>query len=173
MTWVMIERVLAMVAMLLGGHRALGTVFGSSRWDASNPHSRLACYHRQIDDARDALVAHNTLPCRSQLLLYNPRTHRSTLARVGDRGPLHAGIDLSKLVARRLQHNGFEDVVIIPLGTAAPAQPGPSPMVAAALPAARPRPLTPAELRKQLQAAAEQGRVPAMIEAMADVPPPQ
>ena len=163
MSWVMFERVVALVALLAGGHRTLGTVFGSSKWDATNPHSRLACYHRQIDDVHDAVVAHNTLPCRSTLLLYNPRTRQSTIARVGDRGPRHAGIDLSKLVAHRLRHNGREDVVVIPLGPI-----GDEPRLVRASTPTPAAPTTAAEIRRQLQARAETARVPVLVEAMAD-----
>ena len=43
-------------------------------WDRANPHSALACTHREIDDRRDVVVAHNTLPCHSRVWLFNPRT---------------------------------------------------------------------------------------------------
>jgi rare lipoprotein A (peptidoglycan hydrolase) len=110
-----IEQLLALLAVLGGGQLELGTVFGSSKWDPGNPNSRLACYHREIDDARDLVVAHNTLPCKTKVLIFNPRTGRTSIAHVGDRGPRHAGIDLSRRVARQLRHNGFETVLVVPL----------------------------------------------------------
>ncbi len=103
-----------LLSLVQSGQLGMGTVFGSSRWDASNPHSRLACSHREIDD-RTLVVAHNTLPCRTRVWVYNPRTGRSAIAMVMDRGPRHALIDLSKAVAKRLRHNGRENVLVVPL----------------------------------------------------------
>lgn len=115
----LIEQIVAFMAILGSGQMQMATVFGSSSWDAGNPHSRLACYHREIDDERDFVVAHNRMPCRTKVFLYNPRTGRSVVARVGDRGPRHADIDLSLPVARQLRHNGREWVVVVPLPTPA------------------------------------------------------
>jgi rare lipoprotein A (peptidoglycan hydrolase) len=163
-TLIMLERVVAILAVL-GGQWAVGTIFGSSQWDRSNPNSRLACYHRQIDDAHDLVVAHNTLPCRSSVLVYNPRTKKSVLARVGDRGPRRAGIDLSRQVARHLGHNGLETVLVVSLE--APQQKADPVLVAGPLqrtdstgPARRPKGVDTAALRRALQAEAESGRVP-------------
>jgi hypothetical protein len=111
----MVQWVVAMMALFAAGQRELATVFGSSKWDKGNPYSKLACYHREINDATDLVVAHNTLPCRSAVLIHNLRTGRSVMARVGDRGPRHAGIDLSRQVARRLGHNGKEMVMVVSL----------------------------------------------------------
>lgn len=119
----LIEHLVALVAFLGSGQIELGTIFGSSQWDAHNPHSRLACYHREIDDKRDVMVAHRQLPCRTKVLVYNPRTGRAAVARVGDRGPRRAGIDLSVALARRLKHNGYEPVLVMPLSFAAEPEP--------------------------------------------------
>jgi rare lipoprotein A (peptidoglycan hydrolase) len=167
----LLERVVAILAVL-GGQWEVGTIFGSSRWDRSNPNSRLACYHRQIDDAHDLVVAHNTLPCRSPVLVYNPRTGKSVMARVGDRGPRRAGIDLSRQLARRLGHNGLERVLVVSLDPQMPKtdqllvagslqRPGPLRPV----PSLQPSPpkggkLDTAALRRALQAEAESLRVP-------------
>jgi rare lipoprotein A (peptidoglycan hydrolase) len=182
-TLILLERVVAILAVL-GGQWEVGTIFGSSSWDRSNPNSRLACYHRQIDDAHDLVVAHNTLPCRSPVLVYNPRTGKSTLARVGDRGPRRAGIDLSRQVARRLGHNGLEKVLVVSLEPQRQTDPL---LVAGSLqrpaPQARPLPLLPplkgtqkvdtAALRRALQAEAESRRVPVEPEQVdADGPGP-
>lgn len=174
MTLILLERVVAILAVL-GGQWEVGTIFGSSRWDRSNPNSRLACYHRQIDDEHDVVVAHNTLPCRSPVLVYNPRTGKSTLARVGDRGPRRAGIDLSRQVARRLGHNGLEKVLVVSLD---PRKQTDAALVAGSLrrPDPSARPLSPlkgpqkvdtAALRRALQAEAEGSRVPVEPEQLA------
>jgi hypothetical protein len=102
---------LAAVASYAAAPAAVGraTVFSSvDRW---NPATDLACSwsdarHRRLralDDATDAVVAHRDWPCGARVLLVNPRNGRATVARVGDRGPLRAPIDISLLVARRLR----------------------------------------------------------------------
>jgi rare lipoprotein A (peptidoglycan hydrolase) len=123
-----LEKVLLLLQLAGTGQVGVGTIFGSSNWDAHNPHSNLACTHREIDDSKDMVVAHNTLPCHSKVWVFNPRTGRSVMARVADRGPRHALIDMSKGVARRLKHNGMEKVLVVPIpdrplvGTAAALQ---------------------------------------------------
>jgi hypothetical protein len=109
----MLEKVILLLSVLTTGHLGLGTVFGSSRWDRMNPHSRLACLHREINDQKDLVIAHNTLPCGARVWIYNPRTGLSTVARVQDRGPRHAYADLSRAVARRIGHNGREPVFVV------------------------------------------------------------
>jgi rare lipoprotein A (peptidoglycan hydrolase) len=111
----MLEQVILLLSMLASGHLGLGTVFGSSRWDRGNPHSRLACLHREINDRKDLVIAHNTLPCGTRVWIYNPRTGLSTVARVQDRGPRHAYADLSRAVAKRIAHNGHEPVFVMEL----------------------------------------------------------
>lgn len=115
MSSLLLGKLLLMLVTALGGSPQLATVFGAPDWDRGNPNPTLACYHRPIDDARDLVVAHRTLPCRSRVLLVLPRTGRAVVARVGDRGPRRADIDLSVQVARRLRHNGRETVLVIPL----------------------------------------------------------
>jgi rare lipoprotein A len=110
----MIEKVMLLFSLVSSGQMGLGTVFGSSKWDPANPNSRLACNHREIDD-KALVVAHNTLPCHTPVWIFNPRTGRSTLARVEDRGPRHALLDMSRAVARKLRHNGFERVLVVPI----------------------------------------------------------
>lgn len=111
----MLEYLLLTLSLLFGsGHVGVSTIFGHSSWDRSNPHSRLACYHRDISD-RDLIIAHNTLPCGTRVWLFSPRTGLSTTAVVGDRGPRHAYADLSREVARRLAHNGKEQILLVPL----------------------------------------------------------
>lgn len=110
----MLEYLILTLSMLANGHVGVSTIFGHSSWDRSNPHSRLACYHRDISD-RDLIIAHNTLPCGTRVWLFSPRTGLSTTAVVGDRGPRHAYADLSREVARRLAHNGKEPILLVPL----------------------------------------------------------
>jgi len=119
---VLLEQVIAMLVLFsMTGQVQMATVFGSPRWDRGNPNSRLACYqNRRIVDSRDWYVAHNTLPCHTKLLVVNPRTRRAAVAHVADRGPRHADIDLSRLVAQRLEHNGRENIIMIPLGRGDP-----------------------------------------------------
>jgi rare lipoprotein A (peptidoglycan hydrolase) len=110
-----IGKILAMLSLIVNtGQLGLGTVFGSSRWDPHNPNSHLACTHREIDD-KALVVAHNTLPCRAKVWVMNPRTGRSVLAQVMDRGPRHALVDMSRAVARKIRHNGREPVLLVPM----------------------------------------------------------
>ena len=111
----MLDHLILMMSLLASGHVGTGTIFGSSTWDKTNPHSKLACYRREIDDTKDLVIAHNTLPCGSRVWLYNPRTNMSVEAVVGDRGPRHAYADLSRQVAQRLGHNGREPILLVPL----------------------------------------------------------
>jgi len=92
-------RVLLTLSTLTAGR---ATVFWAAG-DPQNPDPRLACSGRPLDDTRDRVVAHRTLPCGSQVLLYNPRNGRSTIAIVADRGPRRAMVDLSKPTARQLR----------------------------------------------------------------------
>ena len=110
----MLEHLILTLSLLASGHVGTSTIFGESRWDRSNPHSRLACYHRDISD-QDLIIAHNTLPCGTRVWLFNPRTGLSAVAVVGDRGPRHAYADLSREVAKRLHHNGKEPILLVVL----------------------------------------------------------
>lgn len=82
--------------------------------DPWNPQPHAACLHRDLRDT-DLVVAHPTLPCRSRVFLYNIRNQRSVVARVGDRGPRHAMVDLAPATARALRANGWEVVLMIPI----------------------------------------------------------
>jgi hypothetical protein len=82
--------------------------------DPWNPVAYAACLHRELRDT-DLVVAHPTLPCQSRVFLYNARTHRSVVARIGDRGPRHAMVDLAPATTRALRANGSETVVMVPL----------------------------------------------------------
>lgn len=88
-------------------HVGVATRF-SAHGDPWNPRPFLACLRRDLDDSRDMLVAHPTLPCRSEVVVCIPRTGRCRRAVVGDRGPRRAAIDLSPRLSRELRHNGME-----------------------------------------------------------------
>ncbi len=107
-------KLLALLSLLAQGQTGLGTVFGSSHRDPHNPNSHLACTHEELDEGT-LVVAHNALPCWTQVWLYNPRTGKGTVATVLDRGPRHALIDMTPAVAAAIGHNGKETVLIVPL----------------------------------------------------------
>jgi hypothetical protein len=98
----------------------LGTVFWAEG-DPQNPDANLACYGRRMSDSKDYVIAHRTLPCRSDVLVCAPRTGKCVAAKVGDRGPFgktkngrwKAIADLSPAVKRKLGHNGLEPVVLL------------------------------------------------------------
>lgn len=100
-------------ALWFGAQVGLATSFAPVG-DPQNPDPHLACYGRDLTD-RDVVVAHPTLPCRSKVLLYNARTKRFVVARVGDRGPRHAMVDLAPATTRALRANGWETIVMIPV----------------------------------------------------------
>ena len=101
------------------GTIGLGTRFDVPARDPWNPNGMLTCTRRELR-AVDQVVAHPTLPCRALVVVCVPRTGRCALARVGDRGPRRAGLDLSAALSRRLHHNGYELVAwwLVPFGGA-------------------------------------------------------
>jgi hypothetical protein len=93
----------------------LGTIFRTSDVDPWNPHDRLACLHRRLDERRDACVA---LPvrvaaCGARVLVVNLRTLRAAWTTVCERGPRRALVDMTRLLARRIEANGMERVMLI------------------------------------------------------------
>lgn len=86
----------------------------SAKNDPWNPSAHAACLHRDLKDT-DLVVAHPILPCNSKVFLYAPRTRRGIVARIGDRGPKRALVDLNVAVTKALRANGFETVVMVPL----------------------------------------------------------
>ena len=114
----LLARLLGAAAALVHVHVGLATTFSSvDRW---NPDPFLACLRRPLDDEHDLVIAHRTLPCRSRVLLCLPRTRRCVVAVVGDRGPVHADLDLAPAVRRRLRHSGREVVLFVPLSSGTP-----------------------------------------------------
>jgi hypothetical protein len=98
---------------LLKAKVGIATNFSATN-DPWNPSPHAACLHRDLKDT-DLVIAHPTLPCNSKVFLYVPRTGRGVVAKVGDRGPRHALIDLNVAVTKVLRANGFETVVMVPL----------------------------------------------------------
>lgn len=112
----MLDHLILMLSLLGAGQVGLATIFGSSRWDhRTNPNSHLACLHREINDKKDFVIAHNELPCGTKVWIFNPRTGLSTVAEVADRGPKRAYADLSKRVAAAIGHNGRENILLVTL----------------------------------------------------------
>lgn len=101
---------LHLLALLLSARAGVATNFAPSG-DPWNPDPHAACLRRDLRDS-DLVVAHRTLPCGSRVLIYVPRTGRSVVARVGDRGPRHAMVDLAPATTRALRANGMESVLM-------------------------------------------------------------
>lgn len=108
----MIAKLLSWALGLAGARIGLATNF-QAEGDPSNPIPYAACLHRDLRN-EDLVIAHRTLPCRSQVWIYNVRTKRSVWARVGDRGPRHADLDLNVAVTKALRANGWETVIMVP-----------------------------------------------------------
>jgi rare lipoprotein A len=79
---------------------------GISSWYGEGFHGRLTA-NGEMFDMFAPTAAHATLPLGSLIRLVNPKTGRSRVVRINDRGPLTEGreIDVSYEVARSL---GFE-----------------------------------------------------------------
>ena len=95
----------------------IGTVF--SAVDKYNPDPHLACAPHQILKDTDLVIAHRELPCFAKVIVCNVRTEKCTSAVVKDRGPFGitgnhytAIVDMSEAVAKKLDSNGFEPVLI-------------------------------------------------------------
>ena len=101
-----------MLALILYIKVGLATEFARAEHDLSNPSSHLACLGRELNEKRDVVIAHQTLPCGQRVNVCVPRTGKCVVAVVGDRGPVHALVDLAPATARRLGFNGYETVVI-------------------------------------------------------------
>jgi rare lipoprotein A (peptidoglycan hydrolase) len=102
-----------LLALFMQAQVGIATTFSAN--DVSNPNPLLYCTNRTLNDERDLIVAHPTLPCGSEVYLYNLRTKRHVVAKVADRGPRRALIDLSPKTARKLRANGMEPMLVVPL----------------------------------------------------------
>lgn len=107
---------LGLLALVPRARIGLATTFYPAG-DPWNPNPYAACLHRDLTD-RDLVIAHPTLPCMSRVLLLNLRNRRWVIARVGDRGPRRALVDLAPRTARWLRANGWERVLMVPLDEA-------------------------------------------------------
>lgn len=88
----------------------LATQFSNN--DKWNPNIYAVCLHRDLRET-DHIIAHKSLPCNSKLLLYNPRTGLMTLTKVGDRGPVRSDLDLNSPVAKAINFNGYEKIIMV------------------------------------------------------------
>lgn len=98
------------VALVMHGHIGIATNFAPAD-DPQNPDPYAACLHRDLRET-DVVIAHPSLPCQAKVWIYSLRTHRSVVARVGDRGPRHAMVDLAPATTRALRANGEEPVIM-------------------------------------------------------------
>jgi hypothetical protein len=101
------------LTLRIAGHVGIATNF-QPIGDPWNPVAYAACLHRDLRET-DLVVAHPTLPCGSRVWIYNLRNGRSVVARVGDRGPRHAALDLAPATTRSIRANGWERVLFAPL----------------------------------------------------------
>ena len=111
----------AFVQWILGVEAGVGYTFSASG-DLGNPNPNAACLHRDMDDARDVIIAHRTLPCRTRVYIYSVKTGRGLWAIVGDRGPygktksgkFRGIVDMSPVVNKRLKTKGRAAVLLFP-----------------------------------------------------------
>lgn len=99
---------------LLSFKSGIATTFSAEN-DKWNPNPLYYCNNKKMNDKKDVTVAHPTLPCFSKVMIYNPRTQRTVVATVMDRGPRRAALDLSPKTARAIRSNGFEFVWFWPV----------------------------------------------------------
>lgn len=104
---------LYLIKLIFVAKFGLATNF-SHQGDPWNPNPWAACLRRDLR-ATDVVIAHRTLPCKSKVLIYAPRTGRWVVAKVGDRGPRTADLDLNTAVTKKLKANGWEWVVFAPI----------------------------------------------------------
>lgn len=98
------------LALWLHAHVGIATNFQPTG-DPWNPDAHAACLHRDLRDT-DMVIAHPTIACNAKVWIYSLRTHKAVIARVGDRGPRHAMVDLAPAVTRKLRANGWEPVIM-------------------------------------------------------------
>lgn len=106
------NELLRVLVLALGLQTGIATNFSHEN-DPGNPVPYAACLRRDLR-ATDVVVAHPKLPCKSRVWIYVPRTGRSVVARVGDRGPRHAALDLGPATTKLLRANGWEYVIFVP-----------------------------------------------------------
>lgn len=109
----LLATVLGLLVLAARARVGLGTNFAPTG-DPWNPSPWAACLHRDLTE-RDLIIAHPTLPCRSRVLVVNLRNRRWVIARIGDRGPRRALLDMAPAVSRWLRADGWEQVLLVPL----------------------------------------------------------
>ncbi len=105
--------IVRLLSLFLQMKAGVATTFSSIN-DPGNPDNRLYCTNRVLRDG-DLVVAHPKLRCGSRVLIYAPRTRRSVVATVQDRGPRHAALDMSEGTTKALRANGMENVLFVSL----------------------------------------------------------
>jgi len=95
----------------------IGTTFSSV--DKYNPNPHLACATNKVLKDTDLVIAHRELPCFTKVIVCNVRTEKCTSAIVKDRGTFGitgdhytAVVDMSLEVAKRIESNGFEPIIL-------------------------------------------------------------
>ncbi len=107
------QTIIWLVLLFLRMKMGVATTFSSVN-DPGNPDNRCYCTNKVLKD-KDLVVAHPKLPCGSRVLIYAPRTRRSVVATVQDRGPRHAALDMSEGTTRALRANGMENILFVSL----------------------------------------------------------
>ncbi|HEX2510549.1 MAG TPA: septal ring lytic transglycosylase RlpA family protein [Microvirga sp.] len=89
---------------------------GKASWYGPGFHGRRTA-SGEIFNTRDMTAAHRTLPFGTLVRVVNPRTGRSTVVRINDRGPYARGriIDLSQASAEALGISGVAPVELVKL----------------------------------------------------------
>ena len=104
---------MTLLRLILLGRVWFGTATTFSSHDVWNPNHRLACISRDLNDERDVAIAHPTLPCGSKVIVCLLRNGRCAAARVLDRGPRRALLDLTPALAKKLKFNGMEPAMLV------------------------------------------------------------
>ena len=129
----MLEHLLVFLVSLSSGNYCKSSVFGYSGDPLKGGTNVCTKKHMGNDELG---VASRTLACGTQVFLFHPRTGRSVIAAVVDRGPYGATdeegnwfikkkrsepgqwrgcLDISRAVQKALGHNGFEKIYYAPL----------------------------------------------------------
>lgn len=101
-----------MLTLILYLNIGLATQFARPEHDPANPSAFLACLRRDLNEKADVVIAHQTLPCGQKVVVCVVRSGKCVTAVVGDRGPVHAMVDLAPATAKLLEFSGSERVVI-------------------------------------------------------------
>lgn len=115
----MILELLAKVLLFSGIEAGVAFTFSAAEGAPNNPVSWSPCLRRDLNDQKDFIVAHRTLPCKSKVYIYNLDNGRGVVATIGDRGPYgktngkYRGIiDMAPLVNKALKAKGRANVLL-------------------------------------------------------------